>query len=244
MLLCGSQHVSMLPMSGDLAVLFGASLLGSAHCVGMCGPYVAMCTAQFVPRGATPARRFSLRLMFNFGRIATYCLIGLGVGAFGSIALALAERMGVSGLVALMAGIGAGVFGLSLIGWFRDPARIVARLGVSRLLLAGRVRLKSTSPMVAPLLLGSLQGWLPCALVYAAASRAAMAGSPTMGAITMGVFGLGTVPAIFALTLVPRALLRPVTAQRLAGVLFVLLGCLLVLRGLDSFGLVPASRWW
>jgi uncharacterized protein len=231
-------------MGGDLLLLLGASLLGSAHCVGMCGPYVAMCTAQFVPRGATAAARFFLRILFNLGRIATYGLIGLIVGAFGQIAQAAATRLGVGGIVAILAGAAALIFGLSMVGWLRDPARVVAGAGLGRALTAGRVRLKQAPPSVAPLLLGALQGWLPCALVYAAASRAAIAGSAGMGALTMVVFGLGTVPAIFALTVIPQAVLGRVRAQRLAGVLLTLLGMLLILRGLASFGWVPATGWW
>jgi uncharacterized protein len=231
-------------MGGDLLLLLGASLLGSAHCVGMCGPYVAMCTAQFVPRGATAAARFFLRILFNLGRIATYGLIGLIVGAFGQIAQAAATRLGVGGIVAILAGAAALIFGLSMVGWLRDPARVVAGAGLGRALTAGRVRLKQAPPLVAPLLLGALQGWLPCALVYAAASRAAIAGSAGMGALTMVVFGLGTVPAIFALTVIPQAVLGRVRAQRLAGVLLTLLGMLLILRGLASFGWVPATGWW
>jgi sulfite exporter TauE/SafE len=81
-------------------------------------------------------------------------------------------------------------------------------------------------------------------LVYAAASRAALAGSPAMGALTMLVFGLGTLPAVFAMTLVPQTLLRRLKAQRLAGVLLAGLGALLILRGLANFGLVPSTEWW
>jgi len=225
-------------------LLFGASLFGSAHCVGMCGPYVAMCTAQFMPRCATPAARFILRVLFNIGRIATYGLIGLIVGAFGQIAQAIAARLGVTGIVAIAAGLAAVAFGLSMIGWFRDPVRIVAGTPLSHWLGACRVRLNRAPAAAAPLLLGALQGWLPCALVYAAASRAGVSGSAGMGALTMVVFGLGTVPAIFVLTVVPQTILRRVKAQRLAGVLLTVLGMLLVLRGLASFGLVPATGWW
>jgi uncharacterized protein len=231
-------------MGGDLLLLLGASLLGSAHCVGMCGPYVAMCTAQFVPRGATAMARLFLRILFNLGRIATYGLIGLIVGAFGQIAQAAATRLGVGGIVAMLAGAAALIFGLSMMGWLRDPARLVAGAGLGRALTAGRMRLKQAPPSVAPLLLGALQGWLPCALVYAAASRAAIAGSAGMGALTMVVFGLGTVPAVFALTVLPQAVMGRVRAQRLAGVLLTLLGMLLILRGLASFGWVPATGWW
>ena len=231
-------------MGGNLVLLFGASLLGSAHCVAMCGPYVAMCTAQFVPRGASPGARCGLRVLFNLGRIATYSLIGLIVGAFGQIAEAVASRFGVAGIVAIAAGSAALAFGLSMIGWFRDPASVVAMAGVGRWLIAGRMRLNQAPPAAAPLLLGALQGWLPCALVYAAASRASLAGTPVMGAFTMLVFGLGTVPAVFALTVIPQTLLRRVKAQRLAGALLAVLGVLLILRGLANFGLVPSTGWW
>ena len=106
------------------------------------------------------------------------------------------------------------------------------------------MRLNQAPPAAAPVLLGALQGWLPCALVYAAASRASLAGTPIMGAFTMLVFGLGTLPAVFAMTLVPQTLLRRVRAQRLAGVLLTALGALLIMRGLASFGLVPSTGWW
>lgn len=231
-------------MGGDLALLFMASLLGSAHCIAMCGPYVAMCTAQFVPRGATPAARFGLRILFNLGRIASYCVIGLIAGAFGQLAMALAARWHLGGIVALAAGLAAVVFGLSMIGWIQDPARILARSGIDRWLRAGRMKISESSAVSAPLFLGALQGWLPCALVYAAASRAAVAGSASAGALTMAVFGLGTVPAIFALTVIPQTVLRRVKAQRLAGALLCVLGILLILRGLAGWGLIAPTGWW
>jgi sulfite exporter TauE/SafE len=231
-------------MGGDLLLLFGAAMLGSVHCVAMCGPYVAMCTAQFIPRGATPAERCALRMLFNLGRIATYGVIGLIVGAFGQIAQAVAGRFGVTGIVAILAGSAAVVCGASMIGWFADPARVLVTAGFGRWLVAGRLRLNQAPPAAAPFLLGALQGWLPCALVYAAASRASLAGTPAMGAFTMLVFGLGTVPAVFALTVLPQTLLRRVRAQRLAGALLAAVGVLLILRGLASFGLISSSGWW
>jgi hypothetical protein len=231
-------------MDGDLVLLLGASLLGSVHCVGMCGPYVALCTAQFVPRCATPAARFFLRILFNFGRIATYGLIGLVVGAFGQIAQAVAARLGLSGIIAIAAGIAAMACGLSMIGWIRDPTRVVAGAAMGRWLSACRMRLNRAPATTVPLLLGALQGWLPCALVYAAASRAGVAGSAGMGALTMVVFGLGTVPAVFALTVIPQTVLRRVKGRSLAGVLLTVLGVLLILRGLTNFGLVPSTGWW
>jgi hypothetical protein len=227
-----------------LLLLFGASLLGSVHCVGMCGPYVAMCTAHFIPRAATPAARIVLRLLFNVGRIGTYALIGLSVGAFGQIALAVAARLRLTGIIAIAAGVAAVCFALSLMGLMRDPARVAAHLGIDRVLRAGRTRLLRSPATLTPVLLGMLQGWLPCALVYAAASRAAVAGSAGMGALTMVIFGLGTLPAVLALTVVPQAALRRVGTQRVAGVLLAVLGLLLIARGLASMGLVSSTGFW
>jgi sulfite exporter TauE/SafE len=182
--------------------------------------------------------------LFNLGRLATYCLIGLIAGAFGQIAQAAADRFGLSGLISIVAGTAALVFGLSIIGWMRDPSAMVATAGVTRLLVAFRSRASHAPAAAAPLLLGALQGWLPCALVYAAASRASLSGSATVGAATMLVFGLGTLPAVFALTVLPRPWLRRLRVHRFGGVLLAVLGVLLILRGLDQFGLVPSTGWW
>lgn len=238
------HHHAHLPADGDLLLLFAASLFGSAHCIGMCGPYVSACTAQFVPRSASAAQRTMLRLVFNLGRIATYAVIGLMVGAFGQILLAIAARAGLNGIVAVVAGSAAVLFGLSIVGWVSDPARLMVRMGLDRLLRAAQARLRRTPVAVAPLLLGMLQGLLPCALVYAAASRAAVSGGAIRGGLTMVIFGLGTLPAIFVLTLLPQSVLRRFKAQRLAGGLLVLAGLLLLLRGFAAFGWIPTTVLW
>ena len=88
--------------------------------------------------------------------------------------------------------------------------------------------------------LGALQGLLPCALVYGAASRAAASGSAGRGALTMLVFGLGTLPALLALTFAGGALplLGPL-APHAPRSWSALVGVLLVLRGLDGLGVMP-----
>jgi sulfite exporter TauE/SafE len=65
-----------------------------------------------------------------------------------------------------------------------------------------------------------------------------------MGALTMLIFGLGTVPAVFALTVIPHTVVRRVKAQRLAGILLTLLGIILICRGLASFGFIPSAVLW
>lgn len=238
------MHTHTIPASGDLLFLFGASFLASAHCVGMCGPYVALCGARIAPDGATRRLLFGLRLLFNAGRVAVYAIIGLLAGAFGQVALAFAGRSGLSGVVAITAGLLVALFGLVLTGGVRDPTRLLARSGLDVLIRGGARNAFRAPPYLSAFLLGSLQGAFPCALVYGAAGRAAVAGSAGAGAATMVVFGLGTVPAILALSSIPNGVARRFRVWRWAGVPLVAVGVLLILRGLAAFGLVPHSLLW
>ncbi len=210
----------------------------------MCGPYVALCAARLapVPDGTSPG--VGARLLFNAGRLATYVTIGTFVGAFGQIALAAGARARLGGVVALAAGSVAIVFGTSLAGWIRDPAAILNRLGVDVLIRGGAREAFRAPRFLSPILLGALQGAFPCALVYGAAARAAVAGTAVAGAGVMLVFGLGTVPAIFALSSLSPALLRRIRGWRWAGLLIAAVGALLILRGLAGMGAVRHSALW
>jgi sulfite exporter TauE/SafE len=184
------------------------------------------------------------RLLFNAGRLATYVAIGTFVGAFGQIALAAGAHAQLGGIVALAAGTVAVVFGVSLAGWIRDPAAILNRLGIDVLIRGGAREAFRAPRFLSPILLGALQGAFPCALVYGAAARAAVAGSAGAGAGVMLVFGLGTVPAIFALSSLSPTLLRRVRGWRWAGLLIAAVGVLLMLRGLATMGIVRHSAFW
>jgi sulfite exporter TauE/SafE len=86
--------------------------------------------------------------------------------------------------------------------------------------------------------LGMLNGLLPCALVYGLLARAAATGNPLDGAVVMAVFGLGTVPALYA-TGWAGSFFRPARRlwlMRLGGVLVVALGLLTMARGTMAFG--------
>jgi sulfite exporter TauE/SafE len=237
-------HHHAIPASGDLVLLFFASLLGSAHCVGMCGPYVALCATRLAPVEAGGSARLAGRLLFNAGRVATYVAIGALVGAFGQVVLAAGERARLGGFVAVAAGSAAILFGVALAGWIRDPAIVFTKLGLDALIRGGAQSAFRAPQFLSPVLLGALQGSFPCALVYGAASRAAVAGSGPAGALVMLIFGLGTVPAIFALSSVSPGLLRRIRGWRWAGLLIAAVGVLLILRGLAAMGLVGHTIFW
>ena len=234
----------MMPASGDLGLLFVAALAGGVHCAGMCGPYVSMCSARFAHAGTRTAELAWTRVLFNLGRVGTYVMIGTLAGAFGGIAGALERVSGLAGVVSVVAGVLVLLASLSMAGVLPALELAMAGIGLDRLIRAGSLQAVHAPRIVSAVSLGALQGLLPCALVYGAAGRAAASGSPAHGALTMLVFGLGTLPALLALTFAGAALPRWTRSRGIAAILVGVVGLLLVLRGLDGLGVVPHSYFW
>jgi len=178
------------------ALLMG--LLGSPHCVAMCGGIAtALAPPIGSPDGAPRAPGITIVLALAAGRIGTYALLGAlagalgqGVTTFAGAAAGPALRLALGVLLVLV--------GASVAGWWpRALAWLEAVAGAvwSRLApVTGRVL-----PVETPtrgILAGAVWGFLPCGLVYGALAGAAVAGSAGAGAGWMAVFGLGTLPAV------------------------------------------------
>lgn len=207
------------------AALLG--LLGSAHCLAMCGPLIL---AVGVPRHGSPARRLFHVGTYHAGRLAMYALVGGVVGIAGS-ALAMA---GIARLVAVVAGLcllaaGAGpTLARRWPSWSGPWISVAARAGAAA--RAWQARHWVAGPFVA----GLANGLLPCSMVYAALAVAITANSIGQAAWTMAAFGAGTVPALAGLS-AGAGHISPAWRRRLAGVApagLALAGLLLVARGL------------
>ena len=219
----------------DLPLIFTIGLLGSAHCVGMCGGFVvALGQAQ---RGAG-----SLHLrqsLYFLGKTATYALFGAVAGAAGA-AVGLAFS-GFQGMLSLVLGLAIVVIGLSLCGILQRlgfAERIGQRFAGVRLLGTAIGRLVARGTPGATFGLGMLNGLIPCALVYGLLARAAAVGTPLGGAAVMATFGLGTIPALY-LTGVAGSAISPsrrLWLNRLGGVVVVALGVLTMVRGASALG--------
>ena len=214
-----------LPLLGAL----GAGLLGSGHCLGMCGGIVGA-FAMGVPAGrrTRPLGLLPWLLGYNTGRIAVYVLLGAAAGLAGSALSGLlppaAARLG-SRLLAALFLVGLGLY-------LAGAPQLLApleRLGAAfwrRLEPIGRRLLRPATPWHA-LALGAVWGWLPCGLVYSMLAMAALAGGPAGGAATMAAFGLGTLPALlvagFASPWLAR-LARSAPLRRLAAAVYLAAG--------------------
>ncbi len=180
--------------------VFGASLIGSLHCVGMCGGI-----ACFV--GGASARGRALAL-YHAGRLLSYAALGGAAGAAGA-ALDLggsAAGLGRAGTtLALVIVLATGVIMLARAFGLRVGApAATSRLG--RAYARAAARLTAAGPDTRGLALGLLTALLPCGFLYLFLASAAASGGALAGAAVMAAFWAGTVPALFAVGMLARRL--------------------------------------
>ncbi|MCB1866044.1 MAG: sulfite exporter TauE/SafE family protein [Chromatiales bacterium] len=188
---------------------FLAGLLGSVHCLGMCGGIVGAFTLG-LPAGIRQSypRLLPYLLGYNAGRLLSYVVAGLIVGwiggrLLGAVAGAQSLRVGVT-----ISGVFLIALGLYIGGWWRVLIGL-ERVGAvlwRHVEPLGRRFLPPRSPMQA-IVLGMVWGWLPCGLVYSTLVWTLAVPTAADGAQLMLAFGLGTLPML---------LMMGVAAERLA----------------------------
>lgn len=206
---------------------FIVGLFGSLHCIGMCGP-ITLALPGFqnnVPKILTS------RMLYNLGRTLTYAFMGAVIGLAGEgISLAGAQRW---------VSIGSGILLILIV---LIPPGMASRLQLLKPAyhFTGYLKkkfgklLKSDSVM-SVFVIGILNGFLPCGLVYVALAGALATGSLISGTLYMTFFGLGTIPLLFAFSLFGQFISSNVRRKftRLIPAFIVVLGILFILRGMN-----------
>lgn len=222
----------------DFSVMLMLGLVGSLHCVQMCGPIVlsysvSLDSLTIGSRSSSISSLLSNHLAYNSGRILTYSALGAVAGALGQTMGLIGRVAGFSHALALISGSLMILVGIVMLGV------IPSRLAGSKLLripsfVLRRAGLLFSAPAAANrFLLGLTLGLLPCGLIYAALLKSMATGSPVSGAATMFAFGLGTAGALFALGVFSSAVRIRLNrwGSQLAAVGITLMGVLLVWRG-------------
>lgn len=183
-----------------LGTVFIASLLGSLHCVGMCGPFALLAGANARTRAAAVVPT----LAYSFGRLITYSIIGLVFGALGmainqsSAAIHHWQQAAtwLAGALMILVGL------ISLLRWWGLPIRLpsFARPIQSGLKMCFQ-RTLALKPLPKALVIGMLTSLMPCGWLYTFGITAAGTGSPWLGLALMVAFWAGTVPIMTALML-------------------------------------------
>jgi sulfite exporter TauE/SafE len=205
-------RLSSISITMYLAFLTG--LLGSLHCLGMCGPLVM----------ALPGKTWQIGLRYQAGRLLTYSLLGgllgfLGKGlelAFTQLLLAIAT-------------------GLLIWSWLLVGHAPLSRFGLGSWQKWLRQRFTPFMRQKNMFMLGVLNGLLPCGLIYLALAGAIYTASFTEGAFYMLAFGTGTLPALLSLGYLSRKgiSLLGKHVQKTIAVLAFLAGMVLIVRGMN-----------
>ena len=205
---------------------FILGILGSFHCIGMCGPIAFMLP---VSRNNKVLKLFQI-FLYHFGRLLSYSIIGLAFGLIG-------KSLNIFGIQQqLSIGIGALMILVILL-----PSKKLQKYNFSQPLyrLVGRVKsslgaaLKKRTPDTF-FTIGFLNGFLPCGLVYMAVFGAVAAGGIATGSLYMLLFGVGTIPlmttAVYFSGLLSGRIRQKV--QRLIPTFVIVIGLLFIIRGM------------
>ncbi|MEM1354790.1 MAG: sulfite exporter TauE/SafE family protein [Planctomycetota bacterium] len=183
-----------------VAAVFVASVVGSLHCAGMCGAFLAFATAE---TGGKPVGKARLSVAYHGGRLVTYTLLGMAAGAAGALLDLGGSLAGFSRVAALLAGsvmIGFGVVAL-MHALGRTTMRMPAPKWMQKMLSMGHRAAMGFTPTRRALTIGLLTTLLPCGWLYAFSAVAAGTASPLWGGLTMAVFWAGTLPVMVSLGL-------------------------------------------
>lgn len=206
-----------------LIAAFLTGFIGSFHCIGMCGP-IALALPDV---GSTLSGKLVGRLLYNSGRIVTYALLGLVLGTFG-LGLKLA------GLQQSIS-IGAGVLIIVMVLFssrlierkIGNPFKLIKGNTIARLF-----KLKSFSSLF---LIGLLNGLLPCGFVYVGLIGSIATQDAGQGALFMMMFGLGTLPMMFGVSVAGQFINIQVRTRitKMVPYFAVLIGLVFILRGMN-----------
>lgn len=208
---------------------FIAGLLGSGHCIGMCGGIVGALTMS-LPDNIRQSHNKLIPyiLTYNIGRIGSYTLAGVLMGFLGAQFAGVLPLENPRVIAMWVSSIFMILLGLYIGGWWQ-VLTYLEKAGQKlwrKIEPLGRRLLPVKSPLQA-LGLGILWGWLPCGLVYSILAFSLTSGSALQGGFLMLSFGLGTLPMLFAMGATSQWLTRfaqKLIVRRIAGAMVILFG--------------------
>ena len=172
------------------ALAFMTGLLGSGHCLGMCGGLVSAFFVRLNARGVWPY------LAYHGARIVIYGMVGVIAAALGAVVVATGQIGKWQGVLQIVAGLVVIFLGLDLLGvspirngfgfapiaWLRKQFGLATQKG----------------PVLGAMIGGAINGLMPCSMTMAMAVKATTAPSVLEGSLLMLAFGAGTLPSMLS----------------------------------------------
>ena len=205
---------------------FILGLLGSFHCVGMCGPIAFM-----LPVDRTNSfRKITQIFTYHFGRLLAYSIIGLFFGLVGKslYIFGFQQQLSIAIGVLMIIVVLIPVQTFNKYNFSKPVYNIVSKVKSS----LGKALKKKTADTF--LTIGFLNGFLPCGLVYMAVFASLAMQSTTQGSLYMVLFGLGTIPLMTTAIYIGKFLniKAKQRIQKAIPVFVIIIGLLFIIRGL------------
>lgn len=211
----------------DIYTGFFIGLLGSFHCIGMCGP-IAIALPVF---SKSEFQIILGRILYNFGRVLTYAFMGAMFGLFGSRLVLIGLQQQVS--IAL---------GVVMLVYVLMPRKYKTKFASTKiyLIIVGFIKenfskLYRVQNNRSLFIIGILNGFLPCGFVYVALAGAISTGDFISGSLFMALFGIGTMPIMLGASMAGKYLTVNLRSKitKLIPVFTFILAIIFILRGLN-----------
>lgn len=211
----------------DIWAGFLIGLLGSFHCVGMCGPI-----AIALPVYSNSQIQIILgRILYNLGRVVTYALMGALFGLFGNrlVLVGLQQQVSITlGVIMLVYVLLPRKYKTKI----ADTSFYNSVVGVIKEYFSKLTKYKNNKSLF---VIGILNGFLPCGFVYVALAGAISTGGFVSGSLFMALFGLGTLPIMLGTAMLGKFLTVNLRNKinKLIPVFTIILAIIFILRGLN-----------
>jgi len=210
----------------NIVSIFTIAFLGSfGHCIGMCGGIVVAYSSIKIDIKQNKGNVLFNHLLYNFGRVVTYTIMGIIFGYLGSVFSFGAKT---NAAIYFIAGIFMIITGFFLLGIINDKILGSDYITNTKLYKKYFKKMINSKKTISFFGLGLLNGLLPCGLVYFFTVTAASTGDMLWGGIVMMIFGIATVPALMLLAIAVDFL----KSRSIRTVFFRIAGTLVIIYGL------------
>lgn len=227
----GFNFIPQVSPNMGYGILFVVGLLTSLHCIAMCGGInLSQCSTYKFSTKSSKFSKLKPSIMYNGGRVISYTIIGGIVGAIGSV---VSFSGWAKGIIAIVAGVFMVIMGLNMLNVFPWLRRLNPRMPK---IFSDKIHKNNSKH--GPFYIGLMNGLMPCGPLQSMQLYALGTGSFIAGAFSMFMFSLGTLPLMFGFgalaTILSGKYMRKM--MRVSAVLVVILGVIMVSRGLNLSG--------
>ena len=226
----GMQHVVATAGGFDYGLAFMAGVLGSGHCLGMCG---ALVSGYFMKAG--PSRTYLPYFVYQFARIFVYTLVGFAAAALGVVLVSSGVFGKFQSILQMFIGFVVIILALGILGWI--PFQGSVKLIPMSLLRRGYAESRTRGPILGAMIAGLLNGLMPCPLTFAMAVKATSATTILEGGLLMLTFGAGTLPTMLFVSVAFGKMSAHFRGLMLksAAFIMILMGCNTIYMGMSFY---------